>query len=625
MRRDILFLILFITSIFGGFTTLASKEISGTLSKGEGSSFTPIQGSAFSITRDLLKGVYGGSYNVTIKNSSRVFYSEKDQSDDIYLIFNEPVDYGDLIEIYVNDGIFNFKMSRLEKLPDAVIDALKEQVPKQYEKMHNLHKDREDSVKKTATKERELESSVKEIEKIDTQDSLKKEDIESDIPDLESKKEIGFFESLSKKIDSLFQESDKVDNRPKSSTPLDVSTFDSSSFPVEKIENIGSSNSIDDTDIKSRQIQEPKIDTPLNISTKIDNIEAVNRIDTAKVPNVKEPSLSSLPKTTFKQSDHKPVIESKEIVTDKVVNPKELQTTNSVPPVVGKFQTKIDTTPQKVPTFQDSSGYKVKRLDPVEPKPVKVVEEEELVEIVKVPPLKESDRVQKPIIERDRDINKIIITKTITPDASKEEPRVIKRHIDPDEYRKSQSANIDRMSDRVLGGGYADKPKGTIKVRAYSNEKAVSAWVEVFKAGTNQRVTTFYTGQGKSLKDIKLPAGVYVIKATYRTASSKQKKSLGKVVLKDGGTIKRDIHFNDSKVTISVKKGKEPLYAKVEVFKSSSKRRVTYAFTSRKSGKIELNLAQGEYDIIVRNHDDKKEFHNVLIFGDESKVINVKF
>jgi len=181
------------------------------------------------------------------------------------------------------------------------------------------------------------------------------------------------------------------------------------------------------------------------------------------------------------------------------------------------------------------------------------------------------------------------------------------------------------MSDRVLGNGYGLATPGRIKVKAYSNNRAVSAWVEVFKADTKQRVKTFYTGKGRGLKDVKLPAGVYIIKATYRTATSKRKKTIGRVTLSEGDSINKSIRFDDGSIKVKVTKSGSPIYAKVEVFKAGQKRRIAYEFTSRSKGIANFSLGSGEYDIVVRDHGDKRRFDYVTVKGGKSKTLNADF
>ncbi len=326
----------------------------------------------------------------------------------------------------------------------------------------------------------------------------------------------------------------------------------------------------------------------------------------------------------------------------------------STPPTMrenqtGSFQTQISTSAVQKPEFRTEPKVVVKKIKIQEPMPKPQMEEVFKVnsapkhepEIVKydepqvvapepVAKIIEPEIVKAPIVKREESKDRIVITKTIAipkkkKEVAKEEPRVIKRHVQPKEYKTEQEQIPGRMSDRVAGNGYGMSTQGKIKVKAYSNNRPVSAWVEVFKAGTSQRVKTFYTGKGGSLKDVKLPAGTYVIKATYRTATSKRKKTLGRVVLEEGGSINKKISFDDGTVTIKVKKSGKPIYAKVEVYKSGSKRRIAYEFTSKSNGVAKLSLGSGEYDIVIKDHSEVIRFDSVRVKGGKSKTLNADF
>jgi len=614
------------------FTALTAKEISGTLSRGEVSSFLPLQGSAFSIVSDVTCGIYDGTYDVIIKNNYKTFYESKNETNNLYLIFNEPVDSGDKIEIKVHRGVFIFKMSKMEKLPEAIIDALKEQVPEQYEKMESLHKPRVSTpveekviiqpkpiVEKeviSVLKPKIIEPGVKEIEVI-----------KPIVPEFKEEKNEGFLATLTRKIDALFSAKEPEDVVLKTSPPP---TFSDVKIEKEIVKPTplqrGISNLPQGIIIKEAIVNKTVI--PPNISEKAEELTKFSKTDTPKtsLPDIKtSPTFS--PVLNQKNSADMAKIGLPEKKND-IESFQKSSFPKSTQMQTGKFKTEISTAPVQTPSFKDNSGEfgvrEIKKIDDVPVFKNEVIKVSQVTKVVPVATVLKPREVNKPIIEEGETNDKIIITKTIAP---KDEPRVIKRHVEPSEYKKSQnqSTNLDKMSDRVLGGGYGQEAKATFAVKAYSNKKPVSAWVEVFKAGTNQRIKTFYTGSGRGLKDIKLPAGVYVVKATYRTAASKQKKTLGKIRLKEGQNIKRSISFDDGSIIVTVKKLNKPFYAKVEVFKSGSKRRVAYDFTSRKNGEVEISLASGTYDIIVKNYADERRLNDVVIKGSQTQMLNVNF
>ncbi len=610
MKKNILILMISILFLFVTSASLSAKEISGTLSEGEGSSFVPFQGSAFSVTMDVTSGVYSGDYDVVIKNNNRTFYEQNNQIDDLYLIFNEPVGNGDIIKIEVNRGVFKFKMSQMETLPDVIVDALKTQMPKQYQKMQTLHK----------------------VEELRHKDEQK----------------VGFFDGISQKIGSLFthkeektKEIQEIKIRPTIlKEPKDITTpivQQSASKPLISHTNIKHlSETIDN--VKKSPHQSIKQDTRvLGTLVSSSKIEEVAKRSKVQMPNTSVSTISTFPvaKTFVPVLNNKqaPVGFKSDLATAKdKINSFNKSTLPSTAGVNSKtFQTEISDNRVVKPNFQEPS-FEVQAIDTkmntpnYQPTIVSKPKINELKqpEIVKAPSIEvtEVEIKDMPIIQEQKPKNRIIITKTIAP---KDEPRVIKRHIEPKNYRKSQEQIADRMSDRVLGGGYADGEKATIKVRAYSNQKAVSAWVEVFKAGTKQRIKTFYTGKGRSLKDIKLPAGVYVIKATYRTASAKRQKTLGRVTLAEGQSINKKITFDDGSIKVVVKKGSKPFRAKIQIFNSSNSREVTYSFSSRSTGVANFNLATGTYDIVVKGYDKVKRFNEIPVSASELRTVNAIF
>ncbi len=217
--------------------------------------------------------------------------------------------------------------------------------------------------------------------------------------------------------------------------------------------------------------------------------------------------------------------------------------------------------------------------------------------------------VQPPVVTEQSEAtqpqsNKIVITKIIS---KKSTP--------------GGAEGIDSMRNRVIGGGYADRnPTGKVHVKAYCNRKPVSAWVEVFKG--KHRVKTFYTGIGK---EVRLPAGTYVLKATYRSGTSKQRKNLGKIRLDEGETVHKRVYFSVGKLIVVAKRKGQPAYVKIEIYKHGSKSRYAYTFSSPETGTARLQLSAGTYRIVVKEHGNTKTFDNIRIKGDTSRTLRVDF
>ncbi len=582
--------------------------VEGTLSKGNGSSFIPKQGSAFSIVLDISSGYYSGKYDILIRINDNTLYNEKDQVDDIYLVFNEPVGSDDIIKIDVKSGQFKFKMNDIDKLPQEIANVLKTQL-----------QNRSDFVReKTFIKEK-----IKE----------------------EPEPKAGFFDKFSSNLSTFFEP--KIDEKEVSKNKKP---------DIKIIENEQIKNTIVTKEITKsyagvvigsdsfEKIQNEKIftSTGSNKLNPVCNIDSIVSED-LEVPNMKHSGISSsihsstinsaldtVPSDftsikneipSFNESDHIEQSIKKFTSTndfDKISEPKFDDTDVIEQNKLPAFKESI-TIKQEIPQFKPSQIETV--VPQVNTDPTPIYEEVKSIEAVVAPKIMREPE----IVEDQEQKQRIVITKTITP---KEEPRVLKRHIEPKEYkvRQQEERTPQRMSDRVQRNeSYTGLSSSKLRVKAYNNNKPVSAWIEVFKAGSKTRIKTFYTGSGRTLKDVKLPAGVYIIKATYRTASVKKRKNLGRVVIDEGGTINKNIYFDDGKVKIIATKGAKPLYAKVEVFKKGTRVRVTYQFTSRRSGKLALNLQTGKYDIVVRNHSDVLRFDGVNVIAGKTKVFNADF
>jgi hypothetical protein len=607
------------------FSLLSAKDIAGTLSQGDGSSFTPEQGAAFSIVLDVAGGFYRGKYDILIRVNDNTIYNRKDQSDDIYLVFNDPVSSDDIIKIDVTHGQFKFKMNGIDKLPKVIVDAIKMQLPQK--------------------------PSVDLTEK-DSNENGSIDNINKDKPTDQDKKSIGFFDALSKKLSSVFKtekiESEKLEDSIKKETKSDLVEIpsltkkgvDISSSGIDEIEkqrvptNLPSTiNSIDELSTQKLELPDIKksgVDINNISQQSIDNEASFNsQTSTPNFDSNIQSAKNILPRFNIKQREKfKTEIEENEKPFFKT-KPKpisQIEKTfkkDSRP----KFSSSVESIPD-IQSFDDKKIVKELQteFDQSELAEVKDIED--------ISPMKLDIPTKPMIIEDDNQRQRIVITKTLTPkqkakkaEEAKENSRVIKRHITPDEYKREQEVQKipSRMADRIQGGGYMGISKGKVRVSAYSNNRPVSAWIEVFRAGTKQRVKTFYTGKGRNLRDIKLPAGVYVIKATYRTSGMKKQKTLGRVVLGEGESLSKSISFDDGKIKIIATRLDRPLYAKVEIFKKGTQRRIMYEFTSRSSGEVMLNVPTGRYDIVVNDHSNVLRFDNVRVRAGKTRTFNADF
>jgi hypothetical protein len=208
---------------------------------------------------------------------------------------------------------------------------------------------------------------------------------------------------------------------------------------------------------------------------------------------------------------------------------------------------------------------------------------------------------------------------------------VITKIID-DESKSKESSDpfagrvLGKIDDRVLGGGY-NPDSGTSKfgMKVTKNSQPVSAWIEVFKNGTKDRVKTFYTSSSKKIKKVKLPAGVYMIRATYRSKDGKLQKTLKNINLSDGGDITKHIAFHDGKLRVIARRADKSLYVRVTAYKSGTKDKVAFEFSDRHSGITNMTLGTGTYDIEVAEHNNIREFNNIKIRSGQMETIKADF
>jgi hypothetical protein len=89
--------------------------------------------------------------------------------------------------------------------------------------------------------------------------------------------------------------------------------------------------------------------------------------------------------------------------------------------------------------------------------------------------------------------------------------------------------------------------------------------------------------------------------------------------------VNRSIAFHDGKLRVVAKRGDKPLYVKVVAYKSGTRKKVSYDFSSRNSGVATLSLGSGTYDIEVIDHKNNQSFDNIHIRSGATETINVDF
>ena len=577
----------------------------GILSAGEELIIAPKDGYSFNVKK--FSGS-GANYDIQMSNKGNVYYSAEGQLDDIYLVFHDDVLPGDRIKIHVNSGRFEYSFSAVNRLPTIVKKALiKKAVKVEVE---------EKSYKQTNYKKRYKRYKSKKVKKdepivgefvTENEFKNKKQIVDETINDEEFKKELEqkqeqfdstnnsdytqidttnsstlnekpFSDSFYDKFTAIFQDLVKKFANENESAKQSPKVTNKNKIQIDKNEKKEESFKVDKRElVHEATIIRSNFD---KLPTEIDLFDVEDKKDT---PVKKEPNPN--PKVVEKsnkvvQKETKPIKTNESSINSNSVNDKFIG--RVIGYKVADQGNVIDT------------GYK-KGFEDLESKNSN--ENEEI----------------KSSVEARKNGDKIVITKILEKEKKQENED------------KFAGRVLGKSSDRVLGGAYdPSKESASFGVRATKNSLPVSAWIEVFKNGTKSRVKTFYTSIRK-LKKIKLPAGVYMIRATYRTRDGKLQKTLKNIHIKNGEDITKHVTFNEGRLKVVAKKGGKAQYVKVVVYKSGSKGRYTYEFSDRDTGVAIITLPVGVYDIEVINHDQKREFRSERIKASNTDTIVAEF
>ncbi len=676
---------LFIISVFINTTIFANLAMHGTLTSAQEVILKPLNGHALSITRTAGKYMSNSSFDFTMLSNNSVIYKDQNQFEDIYLVFHDQVLSSDRIKIHVNRGYFNYAITPLSTLPKVVKSVLDPEVmhpthtPK---KKHNNQKapvQKKHNNQKAPVQKKHVNTSaaktVKQAQRSTNEAQVTKPVYTSQTstamkPPLSDSFFQKFTQIFKKLVAALtinqhakteqpaMKQSAKAVSNPSThpSTkktvaavkPIQKSTgmlehFDDQALKnaakVEerrfKKEKSGITNTFNDTALKNQatltksQFRAPK----RGISEKFDdqNIRQSARISPKQFQPAKKLDLESshLPATIEEKykaalqtppqayhdtlnkavesvptfTDTAPAIENKTVpetvqpVIQPVTLPKPIAQKQAAEPQVNIPKQTLN----NKPTYPDT-GYK-EGYEDLNPKPAaKPKARKRVLEDQTLP--QNSAR-----ISGDDSGQKLVITKLI--DKEKKE--------DPFAGRV-----LGRMDDRVIGNSERESA-ARLGMRVTKNSRPVSAWIEVFKNGTKQRVKTFYTSKSRRPKTVKLPEGVYMVRATYRTRDNKQQKTIKNIRLKEGSNVNRKIAFSDGKLRIIARRGDKALYVKVIVYTSNTHRRVGYSFSSRTSGIAELTLGSGRYDVEILEHNKNRSFDGIQIKGGKTNTLHVNF
>ena len=660
--------------------------------------FYPKRGESLSIVKDLTHYVPKANYDIVMRNGQKVYFEKENQTDDIYIIFNEDTSDGDVVFIKVNEGYFTYTTQSFHELPTTVRKILKASKKRNSIK---THVDKEKNViieseefcfdangeivdckspaatinqpqtpvvvqpfvptppktekvtsaeqtnvvaKKSVPEEKKenlftsfaqkLKLAFAKITENLKVSSQKEESItgkkEETNKTVVSEKQISKTKTEEKKID---QKEEPLVLRQKKSGNIDkynrlsdqeIKAVSKSSVPkfyaLPQNEQIKAYEKVD-VDLHNLQVVKPRLQQKLSLSH--ENISAQTskpQMASVTAPVIARNDVPETPKMQTPQLQPKTLSQPASVANTDMVAPPSITLPKVAVPAMPVVSKNVQQTTPSQPSAQ------VLQRRGIEPAPVAGAQE--VARVTQHPPVQQPDveipatvvteKIPKGSPELEHKVT-VVEAEDKTKEVNTPDKIVITKIIS--QKQPQTAAPLERMSDRVIGGGSAVQDHtGTVSVKAYSNRKPISAWVEVYKG--KRRVKTFYTNNGK---EVKLPAGTYIMKATYRTGTAKQKKSLGKIHLQEGEKIKKRVYFNVGKLNVVAKRRGEPVYVKVEIYKKGSRSRYAYTFSSRSTGEAHLQLSEGSYKIIVLEHGKKKVFDNVRIKGGATKTIRVDF
>ena len=657
--------------------------MSGRLKSGEKVVIKPKDNHAFSIARTKGMASSDASYNVKLVNGADIIYEDKNLVDDIYLVFHDDILPGDRMHIEVNRGYFDYHLTPLLKLPNIVKNVLE---PEVFEKAkHKKHLKKKPKKKSRPAKEEVLKNApivpavvVEEnADKVVERKSVTVPPLESEISYTSP---IGktFFEKFTKIFKELVQSlSLNSSNAHAASVEKKAEAKKIAPIKQQTVKIKAALPRFNDGALKeAARLQEAKFtESKRGIQNSFDDSGLKNSV-------ALERSTFSAPQRGLSENFDDDALQQSALVSKKVFNkPKAIAIDSQLPShVEEKFPSLPSREPdlykdvvskgtEQVPTF---NGVAPKSLD-------KMPQLKEAKSVENVPTFSDakpslpvfSEPISRPVLETKEPVNSVQHSSSITndktaayPDTGYEalEPRVssvqekpvrqrvvedtslpqnsvskaedgsdkliITKRLKKDEPVAGPFAGrvLGRMDDRVLGNSYDGAASSAkLGMRVTKNSRPVSAWIEVFKNGTKQRVKTFYTSKGRKTKKVKLPAGNYMVRATYRTRDTKQQKTIKNIHLSEGADVSRSIAFHDGKLRVIARRGDNPLYVKVVVYKGGSHHRVTYDFSSRNSGVVQLSLSSGSYDLEVIEHKNNQLFEGIRIKAGKTNTINVDF
>ncbi len=170
-----------------------------------------------------------------------------------------------------------------------------------------------------------------------------------------------------------------------------------------------------------------------------------------------------------------------------------------------------------------------------------------------------------------------------------------------------------------------DFEEGKLKILTLKNDTPIPAKYEIFLSGSSKKIKSGFTNPNSGEALIKLAAGNYDVRIIHRGSVSKTVKKFKGISVEKDNVKELDVLFREGKLRVISKRGLNPLYTNVSIYKPGSTERLYFDFTSRENGEVVIDLPAGVYDVVVRDHNIKRVFKRVRIREKKTYTIHAKF
>ncbi|NPA82105.1 MAG: hypothetical protein GXO31_05805 [Epsilonproteobacteria bacterium] len=167
--------------------------------------------------------------------------------------------------------------------------------------------------------------------------------------------------------------------------------------------------------------------------------------------------------------------------------------------------------------------------------------------------------------------------------------------------------------------------EGKLRISTFKNNMPIGARYEIFRAGSTKKIKSGFTDRNSGDAEMKLAAGLYDVRVSHRNSVSKTIKKFKNVEISKDSVKELNVIFREGKLRVISKRGLNPLYTNVSIYKPGSKKRLYFDFTSRENGEVVIELPVGVYTIVVRDHNIKRVFPRVRIRDNKTYTIHAKF